>query len=277
MEKILSVKNVCYSYDGECSALKNISIDIFKGERIAVLGANGAGKSTFFLNLNGVLFPDSGSIYFMDEAIRKNKLNTLRKNVGIVFQDADTQIIASSVFSEVAFGPVNMRLPKKEVSERTERAMEYMNISDLRSRPPHYLSGGEKKRVTIADIIAMAPDVIIFDEPAEGLDPLNADMLEDVLTRLSDEGKTIILSTHNVDFAYKWAERCVIFNKGEIIADGTTNEIFKNDSVIRTAHLRRPVILDIYEKLVEKKLVTAGRPPKSSAELKNLIDAAQSG
>lgn len=273
MEKVLSIKNIFYSYDGENNALKNVSVDISGGERIAVIGANGAGKSTFFLNLNGVLSPDGGEIFFRGERIAKKTLNTLRKNVGIVFQNADSQIIASTVFAEVSFGPVNMRLPRNEVIERTERAMEYMNITELRSRPPHYLSGGEKKRVSIADIIAMTPEVIVFDEPTEGLDPQNAYMLEEVLSRLSAEEKTILLSTHNVDFAYRWAERIIVFNNGEIIADSTPDAVFNNESVIKTANLTRPAVLDIYESLIRKGFLKRGEPPKSAGDLKKLIDA----
>ncbi len=272
MGKILSVKNIIYSYDGENNALKNVSVDISDGERIAVLGANGAGKSTFFLNLNGVLSSDGGEIFFRGERIVKRTLNTLRKNVGIVFQNADSQIIASTVFAEVSFGPINMHLSRSEVLERTEQAMEYMNITGLRSRPPHYLSGGEKKRVSIADIIAMTPEVIIFDEPTEGLDPQNAKMLEDVLSQLSAEGKTILLSTHNVDFAYRWAERIIVFNSGEIIADGAPDAVFANESVIKTANLARPAVLDIYESLVRKGFLEQGKNPKSAGELKKLID-----
>lgn len=274
MEKILSVKNIAYSYDDENYALKNVSVDFFSGEKIAVIGANGAGKSTFFLNLNGVLSPDCGEIFFRGEKIGKKNLNTLRKNVGIVFQDAESQIIASTVFAEVSFGPVNMRLPKNETLTRTERAMEYMNITELRDRPPHYLSGGEKKRVSIADIIAMTPEIIIFDEPTEGLDPLNAQMLEEALSKLSAEGKTLILSTHNVDFAYRWAERIIVFNKGEIIADSEPEAVFKNEVILKSANLSRPATLDIYESLAKKGFLKNGENPRSVSDLKKLIEYA---
>ena len=165
METVLIVKNLSYSYNEDKKALNGISLDIHRGERLAVIGSNGAGKSTFFLNLNGVLTPDKGEIFFEGKPIDKKNIIELRKNVGIVFQKADNQIIASTVLAEVSFGPMNMKLPRDEVIARCEEAMEYMNITHLKDRPPHYLSGGEKKCVSIADIIAMKPKLIIFDEP----------------------------------------------------------------------------------------------------------------
>lgn len=273
METVLSVKNLSYSYNEDKKALKGISLDIHRGERLAVIGSNGAGKSTFFLNLNGVLTPEDGEIFFEGKSIDKKNLIELRKNVGIVFQNADNQIIASTVLAEVSFGPMNMKLPRDEVIARCEEAMEYMNITHLKDRPPHYLSGGEKKCVSIADIIAMKPKVIIFDEPTEGLDPINAKMLEDVLDRLNKEGKTILLSTHDVDFAYRWADRMVVFSDGEIIADDTPINVFRNDDAVKRARLRRPAILEIYEALCEKKLISSAEYPRSVSELKKLIEA----
>lgn len=273
METVLSVKNLSYSYNEDKKALNGISLDIHRGERLAVIGSNGAGKSTFFLNLNGVLTPDKGEIFFEGKPIDKKNIIELRKNVGIVFQNADNQIIASTVLAEVSFGPMNMKLPRDEVIARCEEAMEYMNITHLKDRPPHYLSGGEKKCVSIADIIAMKPKVIIFDEPTEGLDPINKKMLEDVLDRLNKEGKTILISTHDVDFAYRWADRAVVFSDGEIIADNTPINLFRNDDIIKRARLRRPVILEIYDALCEKKLISSAEYPRSVSELKKLIEA----
>ncbi len=273
METVLSVKNLSYSYNEDKKALKGISLDIHRGERLAVIGSNGAGKSTFFLNLNGVLTPDKGEIFFEGKPIDKKNIIELRKNVGIVFQNADNQIIASTVLAEVSFGPMNMKLPRDEVIARCEEAMEYMNITHIKDRPPHYLSGGEKKCVSIADIIAMKPKVIIFDEPTEGLDPINKKMLEDVLDRLNKESKTILISTHDVDFAYRWADRAVVFSDGEIIADDTPINLFRNDDIIKRARLRRPVILEIYDALCEKKLISSAEYPRSVSELKKLIEA----
>ena len=223
-----------------------------------MLGSNGAGKSTFFLNINGVLKPHEGEIFYRGEKITKKRLNHLRKNVGIVFQDADNQIIASTVMAEVSFGPMNLKLPREEVLRRVDKALDYMNITEFRDRPPHYLSGGEKKRVSIADIIAMESEVIIFDEPTAALDPLNAQMLEEVLHKMGQEGRTILLSTHDVDFAYRWAERVIVFCQGKVIADDTPLRVFKQEEILKKANLKHPVLFDVYDILREKGMVPDG-------------------
>lgn len=161
-ESILEVKNLHFAYDEHHTVLDGISLSVFAGERIAILGSNGAGKSTFFLNLNGVLTPAEGEISYRGTKITRKTLKKLRQHIGIVFQDADNQIIASSVLAEVSFGPMNLKLPRSEVKKRVNTALNYMNISQFKDRPPHYLSGGEKKRVSIADIIAMKSEIIIL-------------------------------------------------------------------------------------------------------------------
>ncbi len=257
-ESILEVKNLHFAYDEHHTVLDGISLSVFAGERIAILGYNGAGKSTFFLNLNGVLTPAEGEISYRGTKITRKTLKKLRQHIGIVFQDADNQIIASSVLAEVSFGPMNLKLPRSEVEERVNTALNYMNISQFKDRPPHYLSGGEKKRVSIADIIAMKSEIIIFDEPTASLDPLNAAMLEEVLEKLSREGKTLLLSTHDVDFAYRFADRILVFDNGRILADGTPLEVFKNISVLKQANLKRPLLLDVCEDLAAHGLFPKG-------------------
>lgn len=262
-ENILQARDLCYAYDGDHRALNGVSMDIAAGERIAVMGSNGAGKSTFFLHLNGVLRADSGAVLCRGREVTDRDVYALRRQVGIVFQNADDQIIASTVGQEVAFGPMNLKLPKEEVRARTEEALACLNLSAYRDRPPHYLSGGEKKRVSIADIIAMHPEIIIFDEPTASLDPRNAALLEEVLDRLALQGKTILLSTHDVDFAYRWAERVVVFHEGEIIADGGTLSVFQDREVLLRAGLRCPMLLELYEGLRQRGIAGGGDYPRS--------------
>lgn len=271
-EPILKVENLHYIYNEEKEALRGINLEIFEGEKIAVLGSNGAGKSTFFLNINGVLKASEGEIRYRGQKITKRNLNELRKNVGIVFQDADSQIIASTVMAEVSFGPMNLKLPKDEVRSRVERALSYMNITDFKDRPPHYLSGGEKKRVSIADIIAMESEIIVFDEPTAALDPLNAAMLEEVLEKMGDEGRTMLISTHDVDFAYRWAERVVVFCQGQIIADDTPLNVFGREDILKRANLKHPLLFDVYDVLKEKDIIPDGNVyPKNIAEFQTMI------
>lgn len=273
-DTIVSVKNLRYSYGGEREILKGVTVDIKEGERVAVIGTNGAGKSTFFLNLNGVLEPDDGQIMFKGKTMTRSKadLMELRRGIGIVFQDAENQIIATTVMGEVSFGLMNLKLPREEVERRVNEALEYMNISDFKERAPHYLSGGEKKRVTIADIIAMHSEVIIFDEPTAALDPVNVAALEEVLTKLSEQGKTMLISTHDLDFAYRWAERVIVFCDGQIIADDIPETVFQKESILKQANLTKPTLLAIRELLAEKEIIplTAGYP-KDVTELDRLL------
>lgn len=269
---ILQVKDLHFRYNDEKETLRGINLDIYEGEKIAVLGSNGAGKSTFFLNINGVLKSSAGQICYRGKTIDKKSLNELRKNVGIVFQDADNQIIASTVEAEVSFGPMNLKLPREEVVARVDKALAYMNISDFKKRAPHYLSGGEKKRVSIADIIAMESEIIIFDEPTAALDPLNAAMLEEVLGKMSQEGRTMLISTHDVDFAYRWADRAIVFSNGQIIADDTPLNIFKQEEILEQASLKHPTMFDVYQIIEEYKLVMPdGKYPRSIQEFRTWI------
>lgn len=269
---ILKAENIHYSYDSDKKALKGVSLDIHEKERLVILGANGSGKSTFFLNINGVLKPERGAVYYKDRLIDKSGIKELRKNVGIVFQDADNQIIASSVRAEVSFGPMNLGLGREEVKKRVDDALNYMNIHHLIDRPPHYLSGGEKKRVSIADIIAMDSKIIIFDEPTASLDPKNVVIFEEALDKMSRDGKTLVISTHDIEFAYRFADRIVVFCDGNIIADGRPIDVLDDEEVLKTANLKKPILLDVFEILVEKSIVTKDIvPPRNIEEFRDMF------
>ena len=260
-EVILKAENLHYSYTKEHEVLKGVSLNIHRGERLAVLGANGSGKSTFFLNINGVLRPESGAVYYRDKLINKSSIKELRKNVGIVFQDADNQIIASTVRAEVSFGPMNLGLSKEEVTRRVLDSLNYMNISHLIDRPPHYLSGGEKKRVSIADIIAMDSEIIIFDEPTASLDPQNISIFEEVLYKMSAEQRTLVISTHDLEFAFRWADRIVVFSSGSIIADSDPISVLSDNEVLKKANLKKPILLEVFETLVENSVFRESTKP----------------
>ena len=270
-ETILQVKGLCYAYEAGRQALQDISLDIRRGERIAVLGTNGAGKSTFFLCLNGVLEPQEGQILLHGKPDGRSR-NGLREHVGIVFQNADDQMIASTVLAEISFGPMNLRLPLPEVERRVDMAVRAMDLDDYRNRPPHYLSGGEKKRVSIADIIAMEPEVILFDEPAASLDPAGTEMLEQLLDNLSAAGKTLMIATHDMDFAFRWASRVLVFSQGRVIADGQPLTVFQEETIIRQASLRQPAMLAVFQSLCAHGLLPEGLPcPRTPAALDTLL------
>ncbi|NLV85816.1 MAG: ABC transporter ATP-binding protein [Clostridiales bacterium] len=275
MDTLLELKNLNFSYDEQPNALKNLNLKIKKGERLAVIGNNGAGKTTLFLCCNGVLQHQKGKILYEGKEISRSRsdLNFLRQRVGIVFQDANQQLIGSSVESEISFGPMNLRLPKGEVRSRVSKAMSLMNLTELRKRPPHYLSGGEKKRLTIADVLAMLPELILFDEPTAFLDMQNTDMLEKVLSDLHEKGKTLVVSTHDIDFAYRWASRILLFHKGELIADDTPSALFSRGELLSETGVRRPTFYEMGVILQRKGLLERGQNPRSLEEMKRFLDA----
>lgn len=274
MQPILQVCHLRFCYDSGKPALDDVSFAVHAGERIAVLGPNGAGKSTLFLCLNGVLAPESGEILLDGKRMDRKMRKALCERVGIVFQNADDQIIASTVAAEVSFGPMNLRLPQDEVRQRVDHALEYMDLQAFRTRPPHDLSGGEKKRVSIADILAMENDVILLDEPAASLDPAGEERLERVLARLSEEGCTLLISTHDMDFAFRWATRVLVFTNGKILADGTPPDVFADHDVLQRAHLHQPLLAEVFELLRARGWTAPDAACPTSVEaLAQLLDA----
>ncbi len=271
-EPVLLLCDVSFAYHGGQQALRRVSLSVCEGEKIALLGPNGAGKSTLFLCMNGVLTPKEGAVCYRGVKISAKNRNELRRGVGIIFQDADNQIIAPTVRAEISFGPMNLKLPKEEVVRRVENAAAVMNLQGFADRPPHNLSGGEKKRVGIADILAMDPDVFLFDEPAASLDPENAQQLENVLDLLGRRGKAVVVSTHDVDFAYRWADRALVLQRGTLLADGAPPAVFAQEALCREANLKSPVLLQI-EKMLEQKnlLKEKGRAPRTVEELEKLL------
>ena len=197
------------------------------------------------------MHPQGGRIFLKGREITASKKDTttLRQTVGLVFQEPDSQIIAGTVKNEVSFGPMNLRLSDEEVETRVAQALIQMNLEGYEDRAPHYLSGGEKKRVSIADILAMRPEMILLDEPTASLDPENVEMLEETLNRLSADGITIAVSTHDVDFAYRFADRAIVFSSGGIIADADVEEVFSSEDILKTAGLKKPLLYAVAEML----------------------------
>ncbi|WP_258360579.1 energy-coupling factor ABC transporter ATP-binding protein [Moorella sulfitireducens] len=274
MAPLLEAVKLSFTYPDGTRALQNVTLSIPPGKKIAVLGPNGAGKSTLFLHFNGILRPQEGCIYFAGNRIdySHKALINLRRQVGIVFQDPDSMLFSASVRQEISFGPLNLGLARDEVAQRVEAALVATGIADLRDKPTHFLSYGQKKRVAIASVLAMEPRVIIFDEPTAYLDPRSTREVMALLADISRQGKTIILSTHDVDIAYTWADYIYIMARGRVIGAGTPAEIFCDAALLETADLARPWLLEVYEDLKNKGWLPATAPvPQKKEELLGLI------
>ncbi|TYR80742.1 ATP-binding cassette domain-containing protein [Priestia megaterium] len=253
MEDVLfDIKELTHRYTDQTVALNKISLQIKKGKKIALLGNNGAGKSTLFLHLNGILQPTSGQLLFKGKTITYDRpsIRELRKQIGIVFQDPDSQLLAATVMQDISFGPHNLGLSKKEIIERVEWAMKQTETVMLKHKPTHFLSLGQKKRVAIAGVLAMNPEVLILDEPTAGLDAYFAQQIINVLNQIHRQEKTIILSTHDVNLAYEWADEVVIISNGEVLYQGDPITAFQQEEVIERAHLTKPWVLETFQQLV---------------------------
>ncbi len=271
---VLTLENVHYIYEDGTEALKGIDLQVRRGEKLAIMGANGSGKSTLFLTLNGVRKPTSGRVLIDGVPVNYSRkgLLDIRKRVGIVFQDPDNQLFSASVMQEISFGALNLGVPEREVRSRVDGVMEELNITPFREKPTHFLSGGQKKRVSIADILVMDPEIIILDEPAAALDPKHVGMIDRIIDELGGRGITVILSTHDVNKALIWADRVVLLDNGLVIGDGTPEEIFNNEEVLARTNLEKPTVLKIFEALCETGALKKGLPaPHTSGELERYI------
>jgi cobalt/nickel transport system ATP-binding protein len=239
---IFEVINLDYDYPGDVVALRSISFAVKPGQLVAIVGANGSGKSTLLKLLDGLIFPLQGELRafghpLSEKALKEgNFLSDFRRRVGLVFQDPDVQLFSSTVWDEVTFGPLQLGIDKKEVTERGREALELLNISHLRDRSPHLLSGGEKKKVSLASVLSLHPQVLLLDEPTNGLDPSSQGNLIDLLLCWPDKGKSLIFSTQDLDIVEELASRVLVLGDGHTIVADCAPEDFLSDRdfLIRT-------------------------------------------
>lgn len=229
---MIDIRNVSYSYDNKTSALKDINITVNEGEAIALVGVNGSGKSTFMKLINGLISPISGSFIFEGEEINSKRLQddkfskAFHKKIGFVFQNSEAQLFCSDVYDEIAFGPRQMGMMEDEVKRRVEDTLKLLKIEELKNRQPYHLSGGEKKKVAIASVVVLNPEVYVFDEPLNGLDPKTKRFLREFMIAINKAGKTIICSTHDFEYVNGVFKRAIVFSSDHtIIRDGDYEEI----------------------------------------------------
>lgn len=252
----LSTENLSFTYPDGTQALKNINIEIEKGEKVAIIGPNGAGKSTLFSHFNGLTEPTSGCVKIEGKPIsfEKDELLKVRQKVGIVFQDPNDQLFAPTVKEDIAFGPMNLGLSYDEVEKRVEDALKMVGMENYEDKTPHHLSGGQQKRIAIAGIIAMKPELMILDEPTAGLDPDGVEKVLNIMNQLNEEGMTLIISSHDIDMISKYADKIFVLYNGEIIESGNKNKIFSDMELLKKAHLRTPITTEILYNLKESSL-----------------------
>ncbi|MEK4029436.1 ATP-binding cassette domain-containing protein [Pseudobacillus sp. FSL P4-0506] len=270
---MIELKNVSYNYTDGTKALSSVSLAITPGRKIAVLGNNGAGKSTLFLHMNGLLRPAEGEILFNGKPLiyKRKQLQELRRQVGVVFQNPDTQLFSPTVREDILYGPRNLGWDHERVEQMARQAMEKTGVIEFQHKPPHFLSLGQKKRAAIASVVAMEPRLLILDEPTAGLDPYYAKKIMQLLSELHNEETTVMLSTHDVDFAYEWADEVLIMQQGGIRAFGEAGHIFKKKELLEECYLEQPWVIGVFAALQEKEKSAAETAPKSKRELLDWI------
>jgi cobalt/nickel transport system ATP-binding protein len=239
---LFELRDLCFNYDG-IPALCGVSLDIAAGERVALLGANGSGKSTLLRLLDGLYSPAQGSIRFEGAPLTPGRLQDdgfalpFRRRVALVFQNPDAQLFNPTVWDEVAFAPLQLQWPEEKVIERVDHTLELMRLSALRDRPPYRLSGGEKKRVALASVVVLEPDVLLLDEPTSTLDPRSQSQIIDLIQEWKGTARTVITATHQLEIVEDIADRIIVLDEGRAVADGGTAEILGDPALLLRANL----------------------------------------
>jgi len=271
---ILAVHDLAYVYPGGVQALQGLYLSVPKGRKLALVGGNGSGKTTLLLHLNGTLKPCQGQVLLdgRPAAYHRRDLKVWRRRIGLVLQEPDDQLFAARVYQDVSFGPLNMGVPELETHVRVQEALDILGIGHLAERATHLLSWGQKKRVAIAGILAMHPEVLILDEPTAGLDFEGTVQLLDALQKLSTAGATLVFSTHDVDLAYAWADEVAVFSEGTVLKQGDPVDILADQGLLRQAKLKTPTVLALAQELRRRgHSLDPARLPRSEAALLTVI------
>lgn len=275
MIPLLEVRGLSHRYPDGRHGLRDCSLALQAGSRNALLGANGSGKTTLLQHLNGLLRPSGGQLLLAGQPFDYSRagLTALRRRVGIVFQNPEQQLLAATVFEDVSFGPLNLGLEAAQVRGRAVAALEAVGLAGLADQPVQSLSHGQKKRVCIAGVLAMEPDLLLLDEPMAGLDAAMQEELLAVLEQLAGRGVSLLLSTHDVDFAYRWADAIHLLQGGCCIASFAAGELPEQSAVLQAAGQPLPAVLPLHRHLVEQGLLAAGPVPRSLAALQAALRA----
>jgi cobalt/nickel transport system ATP-binding protein len=268
-EAIVSVKDVKFSYPAGVAALHGVSLEIKQGERVALLGPNGSGKSTLILLIAGLLMPKKGEVTVFGEKTSSKDFQKFRSRIGIVFQDPDDQLFTPSVIEDVEYGPKNLKLPDEDVKQRSAHVLDKMGIEHLKDRPPHRLSFGEKKKVSLATALVLKPELLILDEPTANLDLVSRRGLLDTLNELRKAGTTIIVSTHDAEAIPELADRIIVISHGEKLCEGKTSDVLQDKKMLEASGLEPPTIVDLFGELKAQGYIS--EVPLTAAEGKDIL------
>jgi len=238
---VLEVRGLAFAYPDGHQALYGVDLHVHRGERVALLGPNGAGKTTLVLHLNGILGGGAGSVAVSGLPVTKQNVAEVRRRVGVVFQDPDDQLFMGSVHDDVAFGPANLGLRGEVLERRVRDALDLVGMADFADRPPHHLSFGQRRRVAVATVLAMEPEILVLDEPSSNLDPASRRELAEILTSLD---VTVLMVTHDLPYAYELCPRSVVLSDGVIVADGSTYDVLTDETLMAAHRLELPFGFD---------------------------------
>ena len=255
-DSIVSVQDVKFNYPAGVSALTGVSLEIRQGERVAILGPNGSGKSTLILLIAGLLTPSKGEITVFGQKTTSKDFQKFRSRIGMVFQDPDDQLFTPSVIEDIEYGPKNLKLPEEDVKQRSAHVLDKMGIQHLRNRPPHRLSFGEKKKVSLATALVLKPELLILDEPTANLDLVSRRGLLETLNELNKEGTTIIVSTHDVEALPELADRIIVISHGSVAGEGETHNVLQDKALLESSGLEPPAIVDLFNELKAQGLIS---------------------
>jgi len=243
------VKNVHFKYPAGVHAINGVSFTISKGEKVAILGPNGSGKSTLILLMTGLLTPQRGEITVFETKTTAKDFQKLRHRIGLVFQDPDDQLFTPSVIEDIEYGPKNLRLPESDIKQRSEQVLSKIGIQHLKNRPPHRLSFGEKKKVSLATALVLKPELLILDEPTANLDLASRRSLIGMLNELNNEGTTVLISTHDVEALPELADRVIVISQGATLGEGETAKVLQDLNLLGAAGLEPPAIVKLFSEL----------------------------
>lgn len=247
-QSLLEFEQVYYTYPGaNQSALNGLNLKIPAHKRCALIGQNGCGKTTLFLLANGLYKPHKGSVRWQDKPLQydRQSLMKLRQQVGLVFQDPEQQLVASTVEEDISYGLCNLGLPTGEIKQRVEQALVEFGLTELAQRPVHHLSLGQKKRVSIADVMVLRPQLLLLDEPTAYLDRLHTRNLMATLKKIHAAGTTILMATHDLDLVYRWADWIFVMDRGQLVIEGKPQDVFTQRGVLEDLQLGVPLIYEM--------------------------------